>query len=98
MNRSFHGFFNFWRKKVAKFESDLMETNEDIAMQIQGILQTFAFVWLKGGGGGEGGEEREFERHTAQSSVKFRDFGERYLRSHIYRRISSRPGNFTNFN
>ena len=49
MNRSFHGFFNFWRKKVAKFESDLMETNEDIAMQIQGILQTFAFVWLKGG-------------------------------------------------
>ena len=52
MNRSFLGFFNFWRKKVAKFESDLMETNEDIAMQIQGILQTFAFVWLKGGGGG----------------------------------------------
>ena len=50
------------------------------------------------GGGGEGGEEREFERHTAQSSVKFRDFGERYLRSHIYRRISSRPGNFTNVN
>ena len=57
MNRSFLGFFNFWRKKVAKFESDLMETNEDIAMQIQGILQTFAFVWLKGGGGGGGGGE-----------------------------------------
>ena len=54
VNRSFHGFFNFWRKKVAKFESDLMETNEDIAMQIQGILQTFAFVWLKGGGKGGG--------------------------------------------
>ena len=33
-----------------------METNEDIAMQIQGILQTFAFVWLKGGGG-RGGRE-----------------------------------------
>ena len=83
VNRSFLGFFNFWRKKVAKFESDLMETNEDIAMQIQGILQTFAFVWLKGGGG-EGGEERGFERHTTQSSVKFREFGERYLRSQTY--------------
>lgn len=82
MNRSFLGFFNFWRKKVVKFESDLMETNEDIAMQIQGILQTFAFVWLKGGG--KVGEEREFERHTTQSSVKFREFGEQYLRSQTY--------------
>ena len=35
-----------------------METNEDIAMQIQGILQTFAFVWFRGGGGGRrGGRE-----------------------------------------
>ena len=48
VNRSFHGFFNFWRKKVAKFESDLMETNEDIALQRHEILQTF--VWWGGGG------------------------------------------------
>ena len=54
VNRSFPGFFNFWRKKVTKFESDLMETNEDIALQSQGILQTVAFVWLEEpGGGGE---------------------------------------------
>ena len=64
VNRSFHGFFNFWRKKVAKFESDLMETNEDIAMQIQGILQTFAFVWLKGGGGRGGREGVRAPHHT----------------------------------
>ena len=79
VNRSFPGFFNFWRKKVTKFESDLMETNEDIALQSQGILQTVAFVWLEERGGGGGGGE--FERHATQTSVKFRDFGERYLRS-----------------
>ena len=34
--------------KIAKFESDLLKTNEDIASQTRTILQTF--VW--GGGGG----------------------------------------------
>ena len=39
--------------KTAKFESDLLKTNEDIASQRREILQTLA----KGGGGGVGGKK-----------------------------------------
>ena len=37
--------FNLKASKIAKFESDLLKTNEDIAPQSREILQTF--VWWK---------------------------------------------------
>ena len=56
--------------KIAKFESDLLKTNEDIASYSREILQTF--VWV----GGEGGTNLP---PTIQTSVKFSDFEELYV-------------------
>ena len=55
--------------KVAKFESDLLKTNEDIASQNHVILRDV----LYGGG--------QVRAPNIQTSVKFRDFVDQYLRS-----------------
>ena len=62
-----------WKKhlkisETAKFESDLLKTNEDMAPQSREILQTFAW-WLRGGGGGT-----NLPHPTIQTSVNFRNF------------------------
>ena len=46
-NRPHHWKERLKISKIAKFESDLFKTNEDIAPQSREILQTF--VWLGGG-------------------------------------------------
>ena len=55
--------------KIAKFESDLLKTNEDIASQTRTILQTF--VWWGGGGTNL--------PPTIQTSVHFCNFAKQYL-------------------
>ena len=61
--------------KIAKFESDLLKTNEDIALQIREIWETFV-----SGGGGGGGRGTNVSL-TIQKSVKIRNSVELYLRS-----------------
>ena len=73
---------------LAKFESDRIKTNKDMAPQSSTILWTF--VWW--GGGGVGGK---FGPPTIQMPVKFRDF-----RSYIFAlffHITLKCGTFTNF-
>jgi len=53
--------------KIAKFESDKLKTNEDIAPQSRKTLLTF--TWHK------------FVPPTIQISIKFHDFVKLYLRS-----------------
>ena len=60
--------------KTAKFESDLLKTNEDIASQRREILQTL----VKGGGGGRGQKNYPL---TIQNSVHFHNFAKLYLGS-----------------
>ena len=89
--RPFHGFFNFWLglasenpsthgwksvaltiSQVGKFKCNLLKTSEDIATQTRRILQRFLW-WGKAGG--------MFVPPTRQTSGKFRDFMDQYLRS-----------------
>ena len=61
------------KQKSIKFESDLLKTKEDIALQSHRILQTRTALYKVG---------RKFVRATAiQTTVKFSDFVEQNLRS-----------------
>ena len=53
--------------KIAKFESDLLKTNEDIASQTRTILQMFVWWW---------GTNLP---STIQTSVNFCNFAKQYL-------------------
>jgi len=54
------------KRKSIKFESDLLKTNEDIALQSHRILQTHTALYMVGG---------KFVSATAiQTTVKFCDF------------------------
>ena len=73
--------------KIAKFESDLLKTNQDIAPQGREILQTFV-CW--GGGGGTSLCPPPYKRLKIITT----------LHSYIFarlRRITFKPGSFTNF-
>ena len=59
--------------KIAKFESDLLKTNEDIASQTRTILQMFVWWW----GGGDTNLPS-----TIQTSVNFCNFAKQYLSTH----------------
>ena len=65
--------------KIAKLESDLWKTNEDMVPWSRDILQTF--VWWRGEGGGA---QIAPPLPTIQTSVNFRNFAELYLRSHHF--------------
>ena len=56
--------------KIAKFESDLLKTNEDIASQTRTILQMFVWWW---------GTNLP---STIQTSVNFCNFAKQYLSTH----------------
>ena len=64
--------------KIAKFESDLLKTNEDVAPQSREILETF----VRGGGGG-GGVAGANVSLQIQKSVNFRNSVELYLCSFV---------------
>ena len=66
-------------RKFAKFQSDLLKTNEDIARpQSREILQTF--VWW-GVGDSLGPSPPRQPPHHVQTSVDFRNFTELYRRT-----------------